>query len=306
MRTLAVALLVFVAAPAHAGSYGSYVEPRKGYSIAKDVSVGAMSDHRQEADVYRNKEERAKKQIAALVPMYDAWVARASARKGYAGWLGAWDRDRANARQSDYKWRIPGPRHIKPTNPDPLALELDDGRGLQIYLHVKPSATQVQRGRALVGFALAEAEAGDDALTKLGDEDLAATKEAAATRLDRAEHFDSFAGQPASMAGAVLALARAQGQLVALVSDAKTTPSTRLLARLLLHGYKRDVWTAADWTLAEACEPDLDRRMLWTWLLVFNDEASATGLRAELQRRWPLSEEDKRYFLAEFVDGKGE
>lgn len=74
------------------GSYGTYTSSRKGYTIAKEISVGAMSNHAEEGNVYRRREQAIDARVRPLLPLVDAWVARVrGGRHAYGGWLGAID-----------------------------------------------------------------------------------------------------------------------------------------------------------------------------------------------------------------------
>jgi hypothetical protein len=284
---------------AWAGSYGSYKEPRAGYTIAKDVSVGSMSDHSREADAMKAKEAAAKQMIAPLCAPLDAWVARARGVAAYRGWLKAWDPSRRTSSLPDYKWRLPAPFAKQPPAEDSPTGSYDPSP-LILCLHMQPSTTQLARGRALVGFALAEAELGDGAL-RLPTEPGLDTVDKIATLLDQLDHSDGYAGQPSLVATGILFLAHQQAVLAKIAADAKQAATVRLLARAMLHGYRRDAWTEADWALAAAAVKG-DPRQTWTWILLFADDKDLAATRAELARRFPLSDEHQRYFVGEWLD----
>lgn len=301
------------------GTYGSYTQARTGYTIAASITVGSMSEHSHEAELYREHEAEIDAQVRPQLALYGRWFERAFTQKhAYQGFLGALDRGRSTRQQWDYKNRLPAPlpRPAKPTQPvkgtpptppsplAPLALPLGprfgSARPIQIYLHMKLEATQLAQGRALVGFALAQSALGDGEDFRLpadGNTPLA-------QRLERAARGDSFRGQPLLLAALLFDVRERQAELARFAEDASQSAELRLLARLLLVGLRRESPTAADWQRFEDARAKLDRRSLWTWALVLTPTEEQAACEAELRKRLPLSDEDVRYYYREYVQGK--
>lgn len=291
------------------GTYGSYTLSRKGYTVAKEINVGSYSDPSHEGEVYRTREQGIDQKVQPLLPMYDAWFARLFDQKHpYGGWLDALERNRTTTMQWDYKSRLPGPHTIKlqrVESPSALALPSSDfanGEPPQVYLHMKPNATQLEQGRALIGVALAQAFLGDTptfqaAVPQPADWTLA-------QRLAHAVEGDSFRGQPMLIAAVILAARSAQPELEHLVDDNSQSSAVRLCARLIYLGLRHEEWHESDWPRLEAATHGTDRRTLWTWMLVFVPSADAAAREAELRTRLPLSKDDEDYFYREYVRGK--
>jgi hypothetical protein len=306
-----IAALLVLAWPREAvlGTYGSYKHVGKGFTIAKEINVGSYSNHEHEADTYREREQAIDTQVKPLLPMYEAWFARALGdQHPFGGWLDALDRQRSVPMPWDYKARLPGPiAPPKPERKEPAGLlalapvASDDGRPTQVYLHMKPASPQLSQGRALVGFALAQAFLGDAPAFRVAPPPQAGWT--LAQRLAHAVEGDSFAGQPALVAAAVVGARGEPAELTRLADDAAQQPAVRLLARLIALGLRHEPWPEADWARVAEAAKATDRRTLWTWMLVFVPTSEAVAREAELRKREPLSESDEHYFYNQYVQG---
>jgi hypothetical protein len=286
---------LLVAAPAVAGTYGSYTLARTGYTVAQEISVGYMSNHEHEAEVYRERQAAAEKSIAPLVGMYDVWFARAARNKhAYRGWLAALDVTRAKLADGDYQQRMPAP---KPRRKDELVVSLQ--RGNSIYLHMRADSTPLARTRALVGFALAQASFGDGAdftLTSKNDQPLV-------EQLDRAAR-SGFHDAGWSLAPLILDMRERSADLARFAADTTQKAEQRLLARLLSLALAGKSWSAGDWPLVDAAAKESDSRSIWTWIFVFSPTDAQPRQEIELRKRAPLDDAGERYFYKEFVLGQ--
>lgn len=287
------------------GTYGSYTLVRRGYTVTQDINIGAHSDHDREAEMFRSRESAIDAQVKPLLAMYEQWYGRIHTQKHpYTDWLGALDADRSAAKQWDYKARLPGPSRRKSPDPrDPLAIEpLLANVAPQIYLHMRPGSSALARGRALLGFALAQSFLGD-----AKEFTLPAGATGSGTPLaQRAKHAasaDSFSGQPRLVANFVFEARSRQDELARLVDDKAQSAEVRLLARLCLRGLRHESWDATDWQLVEQARSQLDRRTLWTWVLISAPAAEQAARERELRQRIPLSKDQEGYFYESFVTG---
>lgn len=298
---LAAALLLLIwPREAILGTYGSYTLVRRGYTIAKSINVGSHSDHEREGEIFRSREAEIAAQVSPQLNQYDSFYARILTQPHpYAGWLAALENGRTTAQPWDYKWRLPGPvvqSQKAAVDPSPSFGSAD---APQIYVHMKSAATHLGRGRALVGFALAQAFVGDGADFAL----VRGETGPLAPRVQHAAHADSFAGQPAVVANLVLTVRARQPELALLADDPTQPADVRLLAGLVRLGLRHEPWTAADWQRVEAAKSAGDRRTIWTWVLLFTPAEEQPQREDELRKRLPLSESDTGYFYREFVQG---
>jgi hypothetical protein len=289
---------------ARLGTYGSHTLVRRGFTVAADINVGSHSDPAREDEIFRSRGAAIDAQVRPLLPLYTSFYERALAHKhAYAGRLGALDRARATAMPWDYRWRLPAPvRRATAAGADPGSLLIAPPlTPLQLYLHMRADATELARGRALIGFVLAQLALGDSAELVLP----AADPRPLAERVKHTAGADSFAGQP-HLIGALLIAARGQAsELLRLVEDPAMGAEVRLLARLCLIGLRHQAWTPADWHKVAAARSAVDRRTLWTWVLLFAEESELAAHEAELRRQVPLSEDDESSFYRRFVLIKG-
>lgn len=287
------------------GTYGSYTLVRRGYTVAEDINVGSQSDPSREAEIFRSRESAIDAQVKPLLAMYDQWYGRIREQKHpYADWLGALDADRTAAKQWDYKARLPGPiRRKSPDRGGPLSIEPVMASGTpQIYLHMRPDSSELARGRALLGFALAQAFLGDGKEFAL-PAGVAGDGAPLAQRASHAAGADSFSGQPRLVAAFVFEARARQEELARLIVDKAQPAEVRLLARLSLRGLRHEPWEAADWPMVEQAKARIDRRTLWTWVLIFSPAAEQSARERELRQRVPLSDEQERSFYSSFVTG---
>lgn len=287
-----------------AGTYGSFQQSRQGFTIAQEINVGSYSDHSREGEVLRQREEAIGVAVKPHLAMYDGWYARVLSQKHpYGGWLPALDGTRAKPLQWDYKFRMPGPVWPAPP-PRVKAGDIEPpqiGGNIeppQIYLHTRKAASQLSRGRALVGFALAQAFLGNGTDFVLMKD--AATADNMTALVERAARGDSFAGQPALLAALILQARGRQPELEQVAADPALAPDLRLLARLTLLALRNQSLADEDWSRFEEARKTADVRTLWTWALVFVPESEQAGREAELQKRLPLSDS---YFYKDFVTG---
>ena len=298
----AASLLLVWPREAILGTYGSYTLVRRGYTIAKPINVGSHSDHEREGEIFRSLETEIAAQVKPQLNQYDSFYARILTQpQPYAGWLAALDNGRTTAQPWDYRWRLPGPV-VPPPQKDALGPLSGFGSAdapPQIYVHMKPAATHLARGRALVGFALAQAFLGDGADFTL----VRGETGPLAQRVQHAAHADSFSGQPAVVAALVLTARARQPELALLADDQNEPADARLLAGLVRLGLRHEPWTAADWQRVDAAKSAGDRRTLWTWVLLFTPAEEQPQREEELRKRLPLSESDTGYFYREFVQG---
>lgn len=298
-----LALLVW-SREATLGTYGSYTLVRRGYTVAQNINVGSHSDHSREAEIFRSRESAIDAQVKPLLAMYDQWYGRVREQKHpYVDWLGALDTERTAAKQWDYKARLPGPiRRKGPDRGGLLSIEPVVGAAPQIYLHMRPDSSELARGRALLGFALAQVFLGDGKEFTLPT-GIVGDGTPLAQRAKHAAGADSFAGQPRLVAAFVFEARARQEDLARLAEDKAQPAEVRLLARLCLRGLRHEPWDATDWQLVEQARSQLDLRTLWTWVLIFAPTAEHATRESELRQRIPLSEDQARSFYESFVKG---
>lgn len=289
---------------ARLGTYGSHTLVRRGFTVAADINVGAHSEPERETEIFRSREAAIDAQVKPLLPLYDRWYERVLAQKHpYAGRLAALDRARAAAKPGDYKWRLPAPVRRATAGADPGALlAAGPPSPLQLYLHMRAGSTGLARGRALIGFVLAQLALGASADLALPSPD----SRPLAERVKHAAGADSFAGQPPLIAALLLEAHAQAAELERLVVDPGQTAETRLLARLCLIGLRHQSWTGADWQKVEQARAVTDRRTLWTWVLLFSEEAELAARESELRQHLPLADDDETYFYRGFLKGPQE
>lgn len=301
---LALAVLVALLAwPREAilGTYGTYLLPQHGYTLARAINVGSYSEPDHEDVVFHQREAAIDAQVKPLLALYKSWYERVFTQPHpYSGWLGAIDRERATKQQWDYRARLPGPTPLVRRQPADVPA-LDDSEGaMEVYVHMKPQRSPLAHGRALVGFALAQAFLGDGASFKLPQ----GQPPPLAQRLARAAHGDFFSGQSHLLAALLFDVRPRQPELVRFVEDKAQTAELRLLASLVLRGLRHEPWTPADWQRLSESRTQTDVRTLWTWALLLAPAEEQPAREAELRQRLPLSDEYERSYYREFVQGK--
>ncbi|MFO0575039.1 MAG: hypothetical protein U1A78_13710 [Polyangia bacterium] len=292
---------------ARLGTYGSHTLVRRGFTLAADINVGSYSEPEHEAEIFRSRKAAIDAQARPLLPLYERWFERVLVQKHpYTGRLAALDRARAAARPSDYKWRLPAPvrRATGGADPGPGALlaASPPPSPLKVYLHMRADATGLARGRALVGFVLAQLALGPSAELALESRD----PRSLAERVKHAAGADSYAGQPHLIAALLMGAHAQAAEMERLAQDPGQSAETRLLARLCLIGLRHKAWASADWQKIEQARSATDRRTLWTWVLLFAEESELAAREAELRQRLPLNEDDETYFYRGFIKGSTE
>lgn len=287
------------------GTYGSYSNPRRGYTLSVAINIGSHSDHSREAPLLAEKQTQSEQLLQPLVSRFDAWVERPRAQKHpYGDWLAALDWQRTKALPWDYISRLPAPipRPTADYALSPLSLPSQP----ELYLHMKPQAPNLARGRALVGFALAQAFLGDTPDLTLPD----GPKWPLAERLRYAATADSYSGQPRLLAALILAARGRDGELLAYADDPTKPPHLRLLAGLIGQSLRAAPLSAASWQQLDAAKSAADRRTLWTWMLTLTPAAAQPQVEQELRQRLPLAsagaDQDKTDFYREFIRGSRE
>ena len=206
----------------------------------------------------------------------------------------ALDAERASARQDDYKFRVPGPvlppraeseKTLLPRAPSASLEECD------VYLHMKKTSTGLERGRALVGFVLAEIAKGDekDMLLSRRRGDWSARQ-----ALDWAARADSYNGQAWALGEVLVSLARRAPELHAAAED-RTEPDE---ARLIETGRKRGAPTEEDWALVKTSR--IDPRTAWARLLFFSPPDALPAVTSRLKQTLPLHDD---MFAQNFLQG---
>jgi hypothetical protein len=201
---------------------------------------------------------------------------------------------------------MPAPRPRTSTVRDPLAIEavsLDDGRGLELYLHMKEGVAPAAEARALVGFVLAEIALGDPRELALPPTTWPRDTRPLAARVERAVRADSYTGQPAIVAAMLVDGRGHEAELEAIAADEAKSGGTRALAAIVARALRGKAWSAGDWALVEAARADVDRRTLWAWALMLVSDGEEAARIGELKRRVPLSDEETRSFFREWVAG---
>lgn len=287
------------------GTYGSYTLVRRGYTVAKDITVGSYSDHTREDIVFRQEEAEIGDSVKPHTAAYDKWFERVFTQKHpYADWLAALDRSRATPVQWDYKSRLPGPVWREaPADPNrvmPLKPYGGGGASPHVYLHMKADTPEVARGRALVGFALAQIAIGDTQEYTLHQAD----REPLPQRIEYAARADSFAGQPRLVATLLLEARTRQAELAKIVADKAQTADVRMLARLCQSALRHEPLVESDWQLLREVK-SADIRTLWTWMLIFVPAAEQPAREAALRQQLPLPKDYDSYYR-EYVQGKRE
>jgi|GEM_PF-2305251 len=298
-----VPLLLFAPREARTGTYGSYTLVRKGYTVSCPTDVGSMWPHSAEAVEYAAKQKRAEAAVTSASAVYDRYFARAAdGPHGYSGWLGALDAARACARPEDYQFRVPGPQKPPPAvRPGPLPLvKTASLENCDVYLHMKKTATGLERGRAVVGFVLAQIALGDE-------KDLLLPRRrdswTARQSLDWAGGADYYSGQARALGEILFSVARRAPELSAVAVDPTAPEPVRLLARMIELGLKRDAPSREDWALVQSSASRIDRRTLWTWPLFFSPASSLPVVAARLQESAPVQDET---FRRSFLEGPPE
>jgi hypothetical protein len=296
-----VAVLLLVPREAVTGTYGSYTLVRKGYTVSCPINVGSMSPHSEEAVRYAEKEKRAEAAVLPALAVYDRYFERAaSGRHAYSDWLGALDAARGSALQEDYKFRVPGPETPPSPPPEGRRVPLMATQSLadcDVYLHMKKTATGLERGRALVGFVLAEIALGDEKnllLPRRRD------SWSARQSLDWASRADFYSGQAWAIGQVLFSIAKRAPELSAAAEDRSAPDEVRLLARMIEMGLKRGAPSEEDWALVKSGSSRLDARTLWTWPLFFGPSAARADSVARLKAAAPVQDET---FIKSFLEG---
>lgn len=291
------------------GTYGSYTLLRRGFTLATDINVGSYSVPTHEAEVFHERETAIAAQVKPHLAMYDAWYKRVgTGQHAYRGYLGALDAERTTQKQWDYKSRLPGPLPRPQTSAvsaliEPIMLTGPADRNWpQIYLHMRPSATPLAHGRALVGFTLAQLALGEDPGFVFPPAAVGGLSE----RLARVSRGDSFGGQAILLSALLFDVRARQPELAQLVEDPAATKESRLLAGLVLRGLRHEPFAPADWQRLEAAKKIIDQRTLWTWALLFCPDSAQAAHEDQLRQRLPLSDEHNNYFYRQFVKGEPE
>lgn len=296
-----VPILLLVPREARTGTYGSYTLVRKGYTVACPINVGSMQPHSEESVRFAAKEKQAAAAVLPAVAVYDRYFERAaSERHAYSDWLGALDASRDSARQEDYKFRVPGPQTPPPPAPARSLSPLGPTMSLEncdVYLHMKKKSTGLERGRALVGFVLAEIAQGDEKgllLPRRRD------SWSARQSLDWASRADFYSGQAWAMGEVLFSIARRAPELSAAAKDPAAPDEIRLLARMIEMGLKRGSPSDEDWALVKSSNTRLDGRTLWTWPLFFSPPDALPAVTARLKEAAPIKDDT---FVKSFLEG---
>ena len=174
---------------------------------------------------------------------------------------------------------------------------------LQLYLHMRAGATGLARGRALVGFVLAQLALGPSAELTL---EKSRDPRPLAERVKHAAGADSYAGQPHLIAALLMGAHAQADEMERLTQDLGQSPETRLLAQLCLIGLRHRAWASTDWQKVEQARSATDRRTLWTWVLLFTEETELAARESELRQRLPLDDDDEAHFYRGFLQGTAE
>jgi len=296
------AVLLLVPREARTGTYGSYDLVRKGYTVSCPINVGSHEPHEEEAVQYAAKQKQLEAAVLPAVAVYDRYFERAaSGRHAYSDWLGALDAARVSARQDDYKFRLPGPQTPMPA-PAPVRLLSPRGpsqslENCDVYLHMKKTATGLERGRALVGFVLAQLALGDEKgllLPRRRD------SWSARQSLDWASRADFYSGQAWALGEILFPVARRAPELSAAAEDRAAPDEVRLLARMISMGLRRGAPSEEDWALVKSSSSRLDARTLWTWPLFFCPTDALPAIGARLKELAPVQDET---FVKNFLEG---
>lgn len=279
------------------GTYGSYRQVERGFSLAVDINIGSHSDHEREAVMYREREAALKRSLAPLGQTYAAWFRRVLARDHrFAGWLAALDAERSKPLQWDYQARLPAPhpRIVEtPGVPSPQTSTMP--RKLEVWLHMMPKARRLAHARALVGFTLAQIAEGEPAGLRWPEPPTDATVQ----RLEAVAQGGSFSDQPVLLARALVEL-RARGDEVAEVARDDSQPlELQALAIAWTAGLAARPLTDAE--LERIGRATFERRVVWTWVLVTQPASEQPRLWAALKARRPEPKDDS---WAEFVGSR--
>lgn len=263
------------------GTYGTFVLPLEGLSLAQDITIGSHSDHTREGPML---EERKQALDAATQPhaaLYQRWFNRVLAKEQpWADWLGALDVKRRSELQWDYKARLPAPR---PVTKSDGPMTIDPFGKLQVYLHLSARESDLAHARAVVGFTLAQLELGElDGLAWP-----AAKPPEMAERLGRVGRADSFRGQAIAVASALVDLRASMAQLAGLVADEQQPADVRALAAVLSAARARRALTDADLDLLVKARTTVDARSLCVWALATQPKANEKAVLAQLEAKLP-------------------
>ena len=277
------------------GSYGTWTLSRPGFTIARAIRVGEMSDPAREAEVVRAQEARAAQATAPQVKALEAWFSRVRAARGRGvGWLDALDVGRATPADGDYRARLPGPvaavTAVAP--PDVVAPEVDD---FALWLHMRADAAPVAVARALAGVALGACD--------IGEAKLVQAPRPLAQRLAWAVDGDGEADQPWIVASLLFETCGRLRELDAVASDEEATAGVRALARLLRQALSESRIGHADWELLARAGADVGPTKVWVWVLMLGPASEQAARRAELERRVALDAEARARFLGPWVLG---
>lgn len=282
------------------GTYGSYRQVERGFSLAVDIHIGSHSDHAREAVMFREREAALKRTLAPLGPTYAAWFRRAlGPGQRFGGWLAALDAERTEPLQWDYRSRLPAPRPVVVAAPAvpgvPSLATASMPSRIDVWLHLAAKASRLAHGRALVGFTLAQLSLDEPAGLRWPEPPV----DSVVQRLGAAARGGSFMDQPVLLARALVEL-RGRGEEVAAVArDAGGPVELRALATALAAGLAARSLT--DDELVSIARATFERRVVWTWVLVTQPASEEPRLRAALKARQPEPTDDS---WAEFVGSR--
>jgi hypothetical protein len=268
------AALAAACSDTHAGNRYPYLLVRTGYTVGRtDISTtDAPGTPITSASVDR--------EVRRCIKVYDSFFARAfTAAHPYRDWFAALDPTRAKGRDDDEALSLQAPF---PSIFSILGGGCDHARGERILLHMRPGTSELERGRANVGFALAQAYLGDDDWFTLP-----------------ASYFQSedLARDPAqidasAIAVLVLRLRGQQRELGAYLEGGDRPDGPWVLGRWIQLALRRGQPNDEDWKrLASA---SVDRTRLWSWVLVLTAPGQQRSVEAELRRVLPLNPEQEQ------------
>ena len=261
------------------GTYGTFVFPLEGFSLAQDITIGSHSDHTREGPMLEQEQQALLAATRPHAALYQRWFNRVLTKEQpYADWLGALDVKRRRGQPWDYKARFPAPLPVTKGE-----RALDPFSKLQVYVHLAPRESDLAHARALVGFTLAQLAAGDlDGLAWP-----AAKPPALAERLGRGGSADSYRGQGITLASALVDVRASMAQLNGVVADETQLPEVRALAAVLAAAHARRPLTDADLDLLVRARIVVDARTLCVWALATQPKAHEKALLTQLEVKLP-------------------
>lgn len=279
------------------GTYGSYRQVERGFSLVVDINIGSYSDHAREAVMFREREAALRRSLAPLGATYAAWFVRVlGPGRRFAGWLGALDAERTEPLQWDYRSRLPAPRPVvveTPGVPSPIAASVPSR--IDVWLHLAARATRLAHGRALVGFTLAQLAEGEPAGLRWPEP----STDAVVQRLKAVARGGSFTDQPVLLARALVELRGREEEVAEVARDGSQPVELQALATAWTAGLAARSLTDAE--LERIARATFERRVVWTWVLVTQPASEEPRLRAALKARRPEPTDDS---WAEFVGSR--